>query len=188
MEPMLLDVPTELATQRLLLRVPRTGDGTLIFPGIRESLSELKPWAPWAKDDYSESDAELWVRTAAAAFLKREIIDMLIFSRVDGRHLGSIGFHHFEWDVPKCEIGYMLRTKETGQGFMAEAVGAMLGLAASLKMRRVESRPDVENEKSRKVTERAGFQLEGTLRDSVRAPDGKLCSECVYARIFNPAD
>jgi RimJ/RimL family protein N-acetyltransferase len=188
MEPILLEIPTELVTPRLHLRVARPGDGALILPAIRESLAQLKPWMPWAKDEYGESDAELWVRRAAAAFLKREIIDMLILSREEGRHLGSVGFHSFKWNVPRCEIGYMLRTSETGNGYMAEAIGAMLGLAEKLKMRRVESRPDALNARSRRVTERAGFQLEGILRDSVRMPSGELGSPCVYARLFNPAD
>jgi ribosomal-protein-serine acetyltransferase len=44
--PILLDIPIEFTSQRLLMRVPRPGDGVIIWPAIQHSFPELKRWMP----------------------------------------------------------------------------------------------------------------------------------------------
>lgn len=189
MEALMLDVPSEISSQRLLLRVPKAGDGKLIYPAVRASLAELKPWMPWAHDDYSEEHSEHWCRKSAAGFLSRDQLNFLILLRDSGLHIGNIGTHKLDWRVPKIEIGYWLLTSHCGRGYMAEAVATLVKmLEETLKMRRVEIRTDVDNTKSRRVAERGGFLLEGILRKDEREPSGKLRDTCVYARVGNLGD
>jgi ribosomal-protein-serine acetyltransferase len=184
MNPVLLDIPTELSSKRLTLRTPRTGDGPLIFPSVQESLAELKQWMPWATDDYDERGAEEWCRKAAADFLARKQLQFLIFSKAAGGHLGNVGAFDFKWEIPSCEIGYWLRTSHTGSGFMTEAVGTLANmLMQTLKFRRVQIRTDERNQKSRRVAELAGFQLEGILRQDSLATGGGLRDTCIFSRI-----
>lgn len=42
---------------------------------------------------------------------------------------------------------------------------------------------DDRNERSWRVAERCGFQLEGTLRNSARTVDGQLRDTRVYAKV-----
>jgi len=187
-KPLMLDVPSELGTARLKLRVPRAGDGPIIAPAAQESLAELKAWMPWAKDDYGEKEAEEWARRAVATFLTRERCEYVIFARDGGRHLGNLGMFNFDWTVPRCEIGYWIRTADTGRGYASEAVGALLEMGRGLKMRRFQIQSDADNRKSRRVAERAGFELEGILRDFVRRPDQSIGSICVYSLLVTPTD
>ena len=46
MEPLLLEVPDRLETDRLVMRVPRPGDGRMLNDAIRVSHDELAPWLP----------------------------------------------------------------------------------------------------------------------------------------------
>src|SRR3954468_20291666 len=103
-EALLLDIPEEIETRRLVLRCPRAGNGPLTLASVRESLAELKPWMPWATDEYGLSDAEQWCRKAAALFLLREQTQFLMIGRADGQHLGNIGAFKFNWAVASCEI------------------------------------------------------------------------------------
>ena len=41
-DPILVDLPSSVATNRLLLRPPQAGDGPLFFAAITESLPELR--------------------------------------------------------------------------------------------------------------------------------------------------
>ncbi len=75
MEPLLIDVPTEIATARLRLRVPRAGDGAAVTPLVRASLAELKPWMPSANDGYDDDAGEAWCRRAAGQFLLRQTLN-----------------------------------------------------------------------------------------------------------------
>ena len=44
MNPILLDIPDQVETERLLLRVPQVGDGVMVNEGIRESYVFLTEW------------------------------------------------------------------------------------------------------------------------------------------------
>jgi RimJ/RimL family protein N-acetyltransferase len=183
MEPLLIECPAEFSTERLLLRTPRAGDGKLIYPSVFESLEELKLWMPWANDEYNEDGAEEWCRRAAAYFITREQLQFLILSR-GGEHVGTIGAQKFDWNIPKGEIGYWLRTSHTGQGLMSEAVNALTQfLIETLQFKRVEIRMDEKNSKSWRVAERCGFQLDGTFVHDSRALDGSLRNTRIYSRI-----
>ncbi|MGD0387734.1 MAG: GNAT family N-acetyltransferase [Tepidisphaeraceae bacterium] len=187
--PLLLEIPTELNGDRLTLRVPRAGDGAVAYPSVRDSLPELKQWMPWATDAYNEQSGEEWCRKAAANFLSREQLQFLIFLRSDGRHIGNVGAFKFNWEVPSCEIGYWLHTAHTRHGYMTEAVGILKEmLRIHVHVRRVEIRSDAENLKSRRVAELAGFQLEGILRNDCVAVGGRLRDSCVFSSIFNSCD
>jgi ribosomal-protein-serine acetyltransferase len=178
--PLLLDIPSELSGNRISLRIPRAGDGAIITPSVRESLTELKPWMPWATDEYDEKPGEEWCRRAAAHFLSREQLQFLIFLREDSRHIGNIGAFKLNWEVPKCEIGYWLHTAHTRKGFMTEAVTI---LRTYLHLRRIEIRSDPDNQKSRRVAQLAGFQLEGILRNECLTAGGLLRNTCIYSWI-----
>jgi ribosomal-protein-serine acetyltransferase len=183
-EPLLIDVPERLKTQSLILRVPRAGDGATVCASIRASLPELKVWMPWAKDDYGDRDGEEWCRKSAASFIERKDLQYMIWASDNAEYLGAVGTHAFDWDVPKCEIGYWLRTSHCGRGLMTEAVNALAGmLLGSLEFQRVEIRCDDRNQRSWRVAERCGFTFDGTLRRDHRYSDGRLRDTRVYSRL-----
>ena len=183
MVPLLLEVPEELRTARLTLRAPRVGDGATIFPAVRASLPELKVWMPWATDAYALEDAEQWCRRGASAFILREAFAFLMFVE-GGEYVGNISLFNLNWAAPRCEIGYWLATPHCGRGLMTEAVGALFTLACdALKAERVEIRCDDRNERSRRVAERCGFDLEAVLRRENRGADGQLRDTCVFAKL-----
>ncbi len=181
--PLLLDVPTRLETQRLMLRMPCFGDGGIVYESVRESLAELKRWLPWATDDYSEQSAEEWCRRSNAAFLARKHFQFLIFLCEGTLHLGNVGLFAFAWEVPKCEIGYWLRTSQTGHGYMTEAANGLWQLGVErFNVERLELRCDELNERSSRLAARCGFALEGVLRSECRGPNGRLRQTCIFAR------
>ncbi len=63
----------ELHTERLLLRVPHAGDGPMVTASVRESLTELKQWMPWASDSYGEKDGHKYQNTSGIMASQRKI-------------------------------------------------------------------------------------------------------------------
>ena len=148
-------------------------------------MSELKQWMPWATADYSAETPEIWCRKAAASHINRTELAYAIFAK-NGEHSGNLSALAINWKVPKCEIGYWLRTSHCGHGYMSEAVQTLVTMlaAAPISMKRIEIRCDVENIRSQKVAERCGFELEGTLRCQVRSADETLRDMRIYSRVF----
>ena len=186
MEPLLIDVPAKLRTKRLLLRCPRPEDGQIVLPSVRQSLAELKAWMPWAHDEYGLADAESWCRKCAAEFTLRSNLQYLILWPETREHLGNIGAFRFDWKVPRGEIGYWLRTDQTGKGLMSEAVDGLTHLLLdTLKFNRIEIHTDDRNQRSSRVAERCGYVLEGTLHNDLRLKDGSLRNTRIYTRTAN---
>jgi ribosomal-protein-serine acetyltransferase len=188
MEPILIDVPERIETERLVLRVPRAGDGPLVNDAIGASHAELAPWMPWAGTMPSVDESEAHCRRQQARFLLRE--DFVFFMLVrdasggEGELVGATGLHRIDWTLRKFEIGYWRKTGCEGRGFVTEAVRALARLAFdTLDARRVEIRMDDNNASSWRVAERAGFTLEALLRFDSATPAGEPRSTRVYARV-----
>jgi len=138
----------------------------------------------WADEHERVEQSEEQVRKAACAFQERTELRLLLFLKGTGVLVGSSGLHEIDWDVPRFEIGYWVRTSFAGQGYITEAVRAITGFAFEcLGARRVAIRCDARNERSARVAERAGYRLEGTLRNEARAADGQLGDTRIYAML-----
>ena len=189
--PLLVEVPQEIETERLFLRVPRAGDGPALHEAVSESLVELRRFiasVPWVAQEQSAESSEIYCRTALSNFVARKDMPYLLFERESSRLVGCAGLHRPNWDMPRFEVGYWCRAASVGNGFITEAVSALVHLAeARLSAVRLELITDAENTRSRAVADRAGFHLEGVLRNERRAPDGSLRNTCVYARVRSAA-
>lgn len=186
MKPVLRDFPEEIETERLLIRAPRRGDGAEVRSAVAESLDELRQWMPWASGDLpDEAQYEVRVREGRAKFLLREDLWLLLFLKGTNVLVGCSGLHRINWDVPRFEIGYWVRTSYAGQGYITEAVKGITHFAfKSLGARRVEIRCDALNERSAAVARRAGFELEATLYNEDRHHlTGDLRNTLIFARI-----
>jgi RimJ/RimL family protein N-acetyltransferase len=182
--PILRDFPESFETERLLIRSPLPGDGPEVYAAVRESLAELVPWMPWPKEHRTVEDSEASVRRARARFLERSDLMLVLFQKGTQTLVGSSGLHRIDWAVPKFEIGYWCRTRFTGRGYITEAVRGISAFAFDvLGARRVEIRCDGRNLASARVAERAGFTLEGELRNNEVDTEGAPRDTLVYAMI-----
>jgi len=186
-DPLLIDLPTTVQTERLVMRPPQAGDGPTLHAAIVESLVELRRFLaslPWVGLEQTVESAEIYCRTAQANFLARKDLPFLLFEKTTGQLVGAAGLHRTVWTTPKTEVGYWGRVSRAGNGFISEAVEALVAYAfGNLHAVRVELITDEENHPSRRVAERCRFVLEGILRNERRAPDGTLRSTCTYARL-----
>ena len=184
MNPMLKEFPEEFSTERLVIRMPRPGDGRAVYEAVTASINELKPWMPFAQKEQSEQDVELNIRTSYISFLKREDLRLLVFLKETGEFVASSGLHRIDWSIPKFEIGYWIDSRFGGKGYMTEAVKGIAEFAFhELNARRVEIRCDKRNIKSRAIPERLGFTLEGILKNEALSVETKeLRDTCIYAK------
>ena len=184
MNPILLEVPIQLETERLMLRAPaQMGDGAIVNRAIIDSFHELKQWLPFAQQIPSIEETEINLREAYINFIKRESFRFLIFIKNTDCFVGVASIQSISWDIPKCEIGYWINTKYSGNGYIVEAVRELTNYGLhQLGFKRIEIRCESTNEKSRAIPEKLGFELEGILKNEDLSADGsKLTDTCVYA-------
>jgi RimJ/RimL family protein N-acetyltransferase len=180
------EIPREILTERLVMRPPRESDAEAVIAAIEESRAELERWMAWAPFMRTAEDARNWARRCLDAWNDPGSTDLPlgIFRREDGRFLGGTGFHRAKWDVPSLDIGYWMRTSETGKGYVRETVTALTRVGFDqLGLKRLVITCAGTNDRSRRVAEACGYVLEGRLRNDERLPDGSLRETLVYSLI-----
>ena len=159
----------QLKTDRLILQRFTRRDASTLDEAIRESLADLNQWLPWARLDYTTSDTTSFIRESIQAWKEERAWDYSIRAIEDPkRHVGNISF----WTVSKlgkiAEIGYWVRSYDTGRGICTEAVQLLLEEAFnSLGYHKVVLRIAVGNDASDRVAEKLGFTREGVLREEL---------------------
>lgn len=185
MNPILVDFPERIETERLYLRACLPGDGKIVHEAIQASLEELKKWLPFANKEQSLDDTELNMRKAYSNFILREDFRILIFRKEDDAFIGSTGLHRINWDVRKFEIGYWCDSRYQKNGYITEAVESLVDLTFDhFEANRIEIRCEPININSRKIPEKLGFNLEGIfIHDSLSADGKELRDTCVFAKV-----
>ena len=179
--PILRDIPEQFETERLIIRVPRPGDGPGLNAAVIETFDELALWMPWANKRPSVEKSEENSRKAYSLFLSREDITLRLIHKESGLFLGSSGLHPRDWDVPKFEIGYWCRKRFLGEGYITEAVRGILRFGfETVGAKRIEVRCDSTNERSIRVAERARMKREGELANDSVGMDGSLRNRVVF--------
>jgi RimJ/RimL family protein N-acetyltransferase len=181
MKPILLDIPDSFESERLLIRVPKPGDGAMLQEAYLESYPRLKPWFPWAQSESSVEEREIFCREKYASFIKKEDMTLMMILKSENKFIGGSGLHAHNWDVPSFEIGYWVRTGYEGKGYVIEAVKRITQFGfETLKANRIFIRCDVANLRSQSVALRAGFIYEGTFRNFERKHDSGVLTDMMY--------
>lgn len=180
------EIPEQFESARLTIRAPRVRDAAEVNAAVRESIEELRPWMPWAKSIMTVDQNRINLRKSRLKYLAGKDFRFNIFLKDTDTFIIGSGLHRIDWAVPKVELWYWIRTPFSGQGYVTEAVNAMTEFAIEhFGAKRIEIRMDGRNERSWRVAERCGFELEGTFRSFTRAEDGSLEDTRIYAKVFS---
>ena len=180
-------LPEQIESERLIIRVARPGDGAVFHEAITESLAQLAPWLGWVTPAPTPEDSEDSCCRAHERFLRNEDLMAFFFLKDGGTLVGGSGLHDADWDLRHFEVGYWGRSSFSGKGLITEGVRALADHALeSLAASRVFLTTDTLNVASWKLAERAGFELEGVLRNERRNLSGGLRDTRVYSRIRRP--
>ncbi len=168
MHKLLLDLPAQLDTDRLVVRKYAKGDGRGLHlllerhanrEFLRENVSEVASIT-------TEEEAEIKVRKHQAEWMARHRFVLGIWLRDENEYVGEIWIEPKNWEVPSFEIGWFLDRGHQGQGIATEAAQRSLEfLFNDLGAHKVSAISRDTNPKSSKLAERLGFHKEGYLRE-----------------------
>lgn len=162
--------PSEITTHRLEVRSFRRRDTEPLLEAVRESLTELHAWLPWAHLAYGRTDAIRFVRETGRAWREGKAYDYAIRPIDDPtRHVGNVSIWHVSRAFRAGEIGYWVRTSDSGLGYGTEAAAALVRVGfETLGLHRIMLRIAVGNDASERVATKLGFVKEGVLRDELQ--------------------
>lgn len=153
--------PIELETPRLKLRWMDERDTDAHYAVFSDPLvTRFWSGATWTDRD----EAVQSIAAIRAGYADHSAAKFGIELRATGELIGNAGLHHFFEQNRRCELGYALGSRHWGQGYVSEALRALLGYGFSeLDLNRVEADIDPRNEASGRVLEKLGFRREGYM-------------------------
>lgn len=155
----------ELETKRLLLKNISPDDRDFIFSQFSDD-----------KINRYLFDAEPLINTQGAD----EIINFYLQSEPRLRHrwilvkkddankIGTCGFHCWDTDNHACDIGYDLKEAYWGNGYMTEAIQAIITFAQKeMNIKRINACIYPNNQRSTSLAERFGFIFSGQTKNEI---------------------
>lgn len=155
--------PVALDTGRLRLRWMTAADAANLYgvysdPAVARYLS---------RPAFTElAQAEKMAANVVAGYADGSGVNFGIERKDDGAFLGNCMLFGFHRESRRAEIGYSMARAYWGQGYMHEALRALIDYAfGPLGLNRLEADIDPRNANSAKSLERLGFTAEGVLRE-----------------------
>ena len=175
------EVPT-LTYGNITLRPSRESDIESIFKACQDPLISHFTTVP---ADYTLEHAQAFVRLLDPEGLqsKREIRFIVESNHGTKPELaGVISFHSPSFNNKVAEIGYWITKEFRGKSIGTTAVKVLTNFGfETMGWNRIEAMIDHDNEASKKVVARAGYEHEGLLRQRVVRADGSIIDMDVYA-------
>ena len=187
MNPILLDIPTEFPTDRLLLRSYRPGDGAVYYNMVQENRDHLYEFLPaHVLSLQNAEEAEVVIRKLVAEWQLRNLFLFGMWEKATGAYIGETYLANADWDAACIELGYFLVKASTGKGYATEAARAIIRFAFEhLMVSRIELQIAAGNTASALVAERCGFHLEGRLRQRQHRKDGSVVDRLWYGLLHS---
>ena len=152
-----------ITTERVVLRWVSENDIDNLF----EVFSDPQVMRYWSTPPYTDREAAVKLqREIAASNENNTMIKWGLALRDSDRLIGTATLFNLNLDNGRAELGYALGRAHWGQGYMNEALQALLFHAFEvMQLRRLEADVDPRNTGSIRTLERLGFQREGFLRE-----------------------
>lgn len=174
-----------ILTARLSLRLPEHRDFREWAKLRHQSRAFLSPWEPiWAADHLSRASFTNRVYWSQRAVKNDNAVPLFVFHKEAGQLVGAITLDNIRRGPSQVgTIGYWVGQQYARQGFMSEAIIAMVAHAfGALDLSRVESACLPDNVASRGVLEKAGFKYEGVAQSYIQI-NGRWRNHVLYAAL-----
>jgi ribosomal-protein-alanine N-acetyltransferase len=128
----------------------------------------------------TNADVEALIQMIHERFQQKLAINWAMIKTADKQMIGYIGLVNIDAENDHAEIGYILLPEFQKNGFMHEAMQAVIDFSfEKLFVHRLSATVDPENMASSKVLEKCGFKLEGHLREH-EIFEGRYLDSLIY--------
>ncbi|MBI3462334.1 MAG: GNAT family N-acetyltransferase [Planctomycetes bacterium] len=172
-------MPDHLTNGRIRLRRYRPDDIDPQFEAAIESVAEVHPWLPWCHPEYTREESAAWVQSRQAAWERDEEYSFVIADCQTDRFVGGCGLNQIDRLRLRANLGYWVRTSETGRGVATAATRLLARFGfEELGLQRIEIVAAVDNHGSQRVAMKAGATRECVARNRLRMHDRQFDAVC----------
>lgn len=183
MHKLLLDLPTQFESDRMVLRAYRPGDGPMVFDIGQRNRAHLARFESMNVILHPQTveEAEIVARELALEWAARRAFFLGAFEKNSGKFVAQVYIGVVNWETPEFEIGYFVDCEFQGRGYASEAARAAMDfIFRDLGAHRIRLECSDANARSIRLAERLGFSREAYFRENRREPDGTYSGTLIY--------
>lgn len=182
---------TRIEAQRVYLRSYHPGDGQMYYAASRRNREHLQRYESGNSmmGIGNQEEAEAVISEYIAGSTAGSYYMLGVFDKATDAFVAQVYIGVVNRELPEFEVGYIADVNHQGQGYVTEAVKAVLEtLFGPLNALRVSLHTRDSNLRSQGVAERCGFRLEGHIRENKRLPDGTFEGDYCYGLLKREYD
>lgn len=181
--------PVHLSAGRLYLRPTDATDEAAVAAALRDpGIARWNTGVSIAQAPEAQR-AAMWLRVREQGWAVGSSAHFSIIDATEGTLLGTVGIREINRLPEQALASYWTAPEARGQGVAPQALDVVCRWAfapqdsGGLGMHRITLDHALENQGSCRVAEKAGFRLEGTMRGSFLAYDGRRYDSHLHARL-----
>ena len=170
---LLIDFAIEPSAQRYELRLLQKADAAEMFALTDANRDYLRQWLPWLDAISGVNDTQNFIQHTLQQAADRQGFVAAIWEMsgvdpmLENRLVGVIGLNKIDWQHRIGYVGYWLSKSDRGRGIMTNACRRLVDYSFSqLQLDRLVIACATQNQPSRAIPMRLGFQSEGVVRDA----------------------
>ena len=171
-------------TPRLLLKILREDAADKILTFYQENKEIFEQYEiDRAEHFYTKDHQAALLRCEYNLLVRMQLVRFWVFEKQEPeRVIGTVSFHNIRYSAYQdCELGYKFHQEVWGRGYARESIKlGMEIIFQELKLHRIEALVMPDNQRSKRLLQALGFELEGIKRQNVRLHD-RWCSHEVYS-------
>ena len=157
----------EIFTRRLCLRFLEPHEAHLMTRFRIENKKHLEPWEPKRTAGFfTEPFWQLQLGAAVRDFCQGHSVCLVVLDKPQREVLGVCNYTNIiRGTFQSCHLGYALSEQHQGDGLMGEALHSSIDyIFKSRGLHRIMANYLPHNQRSRKLLERLGFEVEGRAK------------------------
>ena len=175
MKESLFDIETALITRRTVVRRFREREGAAFFDLYHSNASVLSSLLPEVVPALGSAlEAEYFVRSQLAAWLRQEGLPFAIWDKENARMIGYVSLSPLSPNWHKAQMSGFMDKDMNRQGLMTEVLQSLLQVAfRQVLIEKITLVVSAENTAGQRLAKKCGFQREGELREELRRNSGE---------------
>jgi len=114
----------------------------------------------------------------------RTYFPFIIVDISNNKIAGFLDLKNIDWNIPKSELGLYIHKEYANKGIATKAFHLFCEFCfAEYKFQKLFLRTHHNNSFARRVAERCGFEIEGTIRKDYKTTSGEIIDLIYYGRI-----
>jgi ribosomal-protein-serine acetyltransferase len=170
--PTTIDMPNRIDSERLYLQRIGPEAAPTVYHVVESERERLAPQLPHMNTIVSLEEEVAYLVKMEKRWEEKSAFCFGIFAHEYDFFLGHIAAFDIDWGHLHCEIGYWIREKAEGKGYMTEALVALERQLFAIGLHRLELRVAIDNNRSERIPRRCGYLLDGRLRECLKTGPG----------------